>query len=110
MTRVPVPPRSTDLYAHQCGQGWYVDFHCSPLGVQHFGPGEVHPVRVTEDPQGPLWGWWSNQNHHHSLIFSTYLSLSTCFTYGVKRAELAGEGEAVRLRAEPRSPHDAVQD
>lgn len=94
--------RSTDLFAHQLGDGTFTDFHNSSLGVRMFGSGEVHPVRVVEDPEGPLWGWWCNATGRHSMIFGSFLSLNTCFEYGVAKAQAAEHGEAVRLRAESR--------
>lgn len=95
-------PRSSNLFAHRCEHHGFKEFHSLRLGVEQMGAGEIIAVRVIEDHEGPLWGWWDNLHTDHSIIFPSWLAFNTCFEYGAKKAEERGDGVIVRLRVEPR--------
>jgi len=92
---------STDLFAHRTKSGFH---HFYPIreAVRMCGSGEVVAVRVVEDEEGPLYGWWDLEQLHHSMIYPALILLDMCFPEGIKGAEKAGRGRAVRLRVEER--------
>lgn len=95
--------RSSDLFAHiSSGTVGYEHLFPIPEAVRMCGLGEVVAIRVVEDPEGPLHGWWSPKNGYHTMIYPSIQLLDMCFPQGVREAQKQGLGEAIRLRVEPR--------
>lgn len=94
--------RSTELFAHRRADGTFEDFfgNTSALGLCGHKK-DIFRVRVTEDPEGPMWGWWCSRTSRHTMIFAHKDKFEICFPYGSKASEQAGQGEVVRLRVEP---------
>jgi len=75
------------------GEAWWVALH---------GPDTVHPVTVTEDPEGDYYGWRETgeaPNSFPKFIWCSLAQLDMCFPQGVPKDEIvrlsitAGHGE-----------------
>mgnify|MGYP003394149107 CR=1 FL=1 len=68
-------------------------------------------VTVTEDPDGPYWGWLDDPDGGHwkpndypEFIWHEKMAFDMCFAYGPEAEVKAGKGRIVRLRIEEH-PH-----
>jgi hypothetical protein len=65
--------------------------------------GGTHPmvtVVLTEDPDGPYYGWIRAGEVLPIMIYPNEDLFSMCFPYGYRGEEERGRGEMVRMRAE----------
>lgn len=79
--------------------------------AKHFSS-EIEPVPVvlTEDPDGPYWGWLPAEEQIPTMIHPRRSLFRMCFHYGPEAEQAAGRGRIVRFQvsalAEP--PNDSV--
>lgn len=82
----------SELYLH-VGEAWWVSLH---------GPGQVHEVTVTEDPEGGYFGWRGADKPKDSFplfIWPSRAQVEMCFPYNVPASEIvrmritAGHGQ-----------------
>jgi len=93
-----------DVYANQYGSGRYAHIG-EESWVKIHDCGAVHPVRVTEHPEGEYWGWRKTGTSPNELPHMIQLSrtlLSMCFPCGLTNAVKYGQGSVVRVSVEPR--------
>jgi|ERR1039458_8541439 hypothetical protein len=57
-------------------------------------------VRVSEQPDGPYYGWIATGHEIPIMIYGHSIPFSMCFPYGVDVEEKRGKGRAVRLMIE----------
>lgn len=90
------------------GFEFFMNFGSQEL-VERFYGGDVRPVRVTEDPDGPYYGWiasadyWDGRYYHGGipeLIQPGRGMFSMQFPYGPEPEQDRGKGRIVRLRVE----------
>jgi len=78
----------------------FSDFFDHPEYVKMYGHQEIVLVDVTEDAEGPYYGWLQTGENRPSLIQPREIMYSTQFAYGPERAEAAGQGRTIRLSVE----------
>lgn len=87
--------------------GGYKNFG-HPRYVEMYGHTEIVPVTLTEDPDGPYYGWmgsesivagkvWSEADTEPQMIQQFEGLFAMQFTYGVEAEVKAGKGRVVRL-------------
>lgn len=82
-------------YRHVGSKAWVAMHYC----------GAVHPVTVTEDPEGGYWGWrWADSapNSLPTMIQPSKLLLNIYLPMGVDGAAATERGQIVRLTITPR--------
>lgn len=102
----PMKDRSWELFALQVDDH-FEHFYPGTIGVKLCGDEPIVLVRLTQDSEGPYWGWYHshhpvNKPHqgHVSFIYRFRQAVSMCFAYGPEIETKCGRGEIVRLRAE----------
>ncbi len=91
---------TTDMWAELTPKG-YRHIYESEVAVRMCGPkGPIHQVRVTQDPEGPFWGWWDAERQAFCMIWQSEVQNKMCFTYGPEASEARGQGLRSRLRLE----------
>lgn len=94
----------------QTGEVFFMNFGARDFVTSCYG-GDVVPLRVVEDPEGPYWGWidnedWRAERHYRSnggvpQMIQPYHGMFTMqFPYGPKVEEEHGRGRTVRLLVE----------
>lgn len=91
------------MFANDEREGRYDGFsHVfrSKIQVGMCGDAPIVPVTVTEDPEGPYWGWIATGETAPSMIFRHKVQFEICFPYGVQVEVAAGKGRIVKLKVE----------
>ncbi len=88
-----------DMFAHETARG-FEDLFRTHRATAMCGEDGVLLVRVTQDDNGPYWGWWDAGQQEVCMIFRSQMILEVCFMYGSKAAEESGEGRVTRVRIE----------
>jgi hypothetical protein len=70
-----------------------------PRYVEMYGNAEVIPILLTEDPDGPYYGWIDADRTEPTMIQQHEGMFSMQFPYGPDAEVKAGRGRVVRLTA-----------
>ena len=100
------------LVVRPSGDTCFMHFHPDTRGVKLYGTRDpIHLVRVMvakDDDDSRYWGWYDAEDRPFRpegprrivMIYPDRALLGICFTYGLKAAEEAGQGIAVRVKVE----------
>ena len=68
--------------------------------VEMYGHSEIVPVTLTEDPNGPYYGWIDAERTEPTMIQRHEGMFSMQFPYGAEAEANAGRGRIVRLQVQ----------
>lgn len=71
------------------GEKWWVELH----GLEE----PLVEVLVTEDPEGPYYGWLETGEEQPSMIWPSKIQFTMCFPYGPKVEEERDKGVSLRF-------------
>jgi len=92
-----LPDGSWHMWALTDGEGFSNPGHWRFVQA-HAQPGDdLVQVRVSEDAEGPYYGWLAAGHDIPSMIYGHPGAFRMCFPYGPDAEERRGKGRAVRL-------------
>lgn len=87
-------------------EGRYLDVYDEAWMVRANGEDPV-AVTVTEDPEGPYYGWVDTGDERPCLIRDSEFIFGAQFTYGVEPEIRRGRGRVIRLTITPTEEEQA---
>ena len=106
---IEIPPgASTDLFAQDRPEG-FRHLYPHPTGVRMCGDSygtnapdkwPIVAVRVTHDPEGAYFAWWSAEDQAMHFVYPNHVQVDICFPYGPAAEEKLDRGRRCRVRVE----------
>jgi undecaprenyl pyrophosphate synthase len=82
-------------------EGEYAHFHRIQNNMQimisMYGNRDWFEADIEEDENGDHWCWYDAKRNEYCMFWPSEIQLETCFTYGTKSAEKAGQGRVCRM-------------